>query len=123
MQSTLLFWLYLANAVLLIVHEIDSAYWKEWDLFHLPGGINGFLLIHIPLLAFLLYGLVAVRGQNPSAIVFSLILAGSGIFAFCIHTYFLKKGRPEFRTPVSFALLIMILLISLAQLAVTIINF
>jgi len=26
-----LLWLYLANAVLLITHEIDSAYWKEWD--------------------------------------------------------------------------------------------
>ena len=31
----LLFWLYLVNAVLLITHEIDSAYWKEWELFKL----------------------------------------------------------------------------------------
>ena len=29
MEDTL-FWLYLVNAVILIVHEIDSAYWKEW---------------------------------------------------------------------------------------------
>ena len=32
--------LYLANTALLIAHEIDSAYWKEWELFHLPGGIR-----------------------------------------------------------------------------------
>jgi hypothetical protein len=32
-MADLLFWLYLVNSVLLINHEIDSAYWKEWDLF------------------------------------------------------------------------------------------
>ena len=32
-----LFWTYLADLTLLVVHEIDSAYWKEWELFHLPG--------------------------------------------------------------------------------------
>lgn len=38
----LLLWLYLTNAVLLINHEIDSAYWKEWDLFRFPGGLRVF---------------------------------------------------------------------------------
>jgi hypothetical protein len=33
-MADLLFWLYLVNSVLLINHEIDSAYWKEWDLFN-----------------------------------------------------------------------------------------
>jgi len=33
-----LFWIYLTNSVLLINQEIDSAYWKEWKLFGLPGG-------------------------------------------------------------------------------------
>ena len=48
-MEKILFWIYLANAVLLISHEIDSAYWKEWDLFKLPGGITGFLIIHFHL--------------------------------------------------------------------------
>ena len=55
-----LFWIYLINAVLLINHEIDSAYWKEWELFRLPGGITGFLVIHFPLLFLVLHGLVLV---------------------------------------------------------------
>jgi hypothetical protein len=38
-MSEALFWLYLTNAVLLINHEIDSAYWKEWELFH-PASIS-----------------------------------------------------------------------------------
>lgn len=40
MRSTpLLQWLYLLNAAALITHEIDSAYWREWELF----GIQVFL--------------------------------------------------------------------------------
>jgi hypothetical protein len=30
MAFKILFWIYLINAILLINHEIDSAYWKEW---------------------------------------------------------------------------------------------
>ena len=42
----ILFWVYLTNSVLLINHEIDSAYWEEWDLFKLPGGLTLFLIVH-----------------------------------------------------------------------------
>ncbi len=37
-MSDLLFWLYLTNAAILICHEIDSAYWREWELINLPRG-------------------------------------------------------------------------------------
>lgn len=57
-MTDILLWLYLTNAVLLINHELDSACWKEWELFKLPGGIAGFLPLHFPLLAAILYGLV-----------------------------------------------------------------
>ncbi len=118
-MSDLLPWLYLANAVLLINHEIDSAYWKEWDLFKLPGGIAGFLLLHFPLLFFILYGLTLVSSRSPAGLVFSLILCFGGLFAFSIHTYFLKKGRMEFNQPVSKYILKATLLVSVVQLAVT----
>ena len=49
-------WLYLLGISLLIAHEIDSAYWMEWQLFDLPGGIAGFFTIHIPLVALLVWG-------------------------------------------------------------------
>jgi len=49
MSLKILFWLYLVNAILLINHEIDSAFWKEWELFKLPGGIGGFLILHFPI--------------------------------------------------------------------------
>ena len=63
-MTDLLLWLYLANSVLLINHEIDSAYWKEWELFNLPGGITGFLLLHFPLLLFILWGLILISRHS-----------------------------------------------------------
>ena len=118
-MNEFLFWLYLSNSVLLINHEIDSAYWKEWELFKLPGGITGFLLIHFPLLLFVLYGLVLVARHAVSGLIFSLILCCGGIFAFAIHTYFLKKGRNEFNKPISQLILIAMLTVSVVQLVVT----
>lgn len=116
-----LFWLYLLNAVLLINHEIDSAYWKEWELFKLPGGLAGFLLLHFPLLFIILYGMAAVAWQRPSALWFSLLLSVGGMFAFGIHTYFLKQGREEFDHPISKFILWATLIVSLCQLALTVI--
>lgn len=118
-MSQLLFWIYLANAVFLINHEIDSAYWREWDLFKLKGGISLFLILHFPILFTVLYGLVEVSRMSSVGMVLSLILSAGGIFAFIIHTYFLKKGRPEFRAPVSIFILISTLVLSLAQALLT----
>jgi hypothetical protein len=115
-----LFWLYLSNSILLINHEIDSAYWKEWELFKFPGGITGFLLIHFPLLFFVLYGLVLVSKPSLPGLIFSLILCLGGIFAFSIHTYFLKKGRNQFDKSISKFILAAIFIVSIIQFIVTI---
>lgn len=118
-MQRLLFWICLINSVLLINHEIDSAYWKEWDLFRLPGGIAGFLIIHFPLLFLILYGLIEVFKGSFIGLVFSLLLGFGGIFAFGIHMLFIKKGRNEFKTPISLFILGAILLVSLVQMVVS----
>lgn len=116
----ILLWLYMADAVLLINHEIDSAYWKEWELFKLPGGITGFLIIHFPLLFLVLYGLLEVYNQSGTGLIFSLVLSIVGIGAFCIHMTFIKLGRDEFKTPISIFILISTLLVSIGQGVVTV---
>jgi hypothetical protein len=115
-----LFWIYLVNAVLLITHEIDSAYWQEWEMFRLPGGVTGFLILHFPLLFIILYGLVLVYQQSFAGLIFSLLLCFGGLFAFAIHTVFLKKGRTEFRVPLSLFILVSTLVVSLIQIFTTI---
>ena len=115
-----LFWIYIINSMLLIDHEIDSAYWREWDLFKLPGGITGFLILHLPIVFLVLYGLILVFQQTFAGLMFSLALSFVGLFAFTIHTVFIKKGRNEFKVPVSIFLLISTLLVSLIQAVITI---
>jgi chromate transport protein ChrA len=116
----LLFWVYVVNAVFLINHEVDSAYWKEWNLMGLPGGITLFLLIHFPLFFLIIYGAVLLDRGASSGLIYSLVLGLVGIIAFSLHTYFIKKGRDEFKTPMSQFILISTLIISVAQLGMTI---
>lgn len=71
--------LYLINFSLLITHEIDAAYWHEWDMLHLPGGIQLFNVINLFLVAILIYGFQQVVLQNERGYYFSLFLAACGI--------------------------------------------
>lgn len=122
-MAQVLFWIYLSNLTLLICHEIDSAYWKEWTLFGInkEGAIQGFVLAHIPVLLILILGLVWIYELQTAGMVMSLVLAFSGIFAFFFHFYHLRKGRPEFNNWVSKSILIATLTVSVFQAILTLI--
>ena len=122
MNYKIAFWTYLLNAILLIDHEIDSAYWQEWKLFKIPEeiGPTSFLLIHIPMLFLILYGIVLLYEKSMGGIVISMIMSLSGIFAFVFHFYHLRKGNPGFDTPISKALLVATLGVSMFQMLVNI---
>ena len=107
--------LYLLNAALLFTHEIDSAFWKEWDLFGIPGGIQVFLVLNFLLLLVGLFGFQQVVLKTGIARVFSLLLAAAGVFAFGIHTFFIATGHLEFTLPLSIVVLVVTLIVSLAQ--------
>lgn len=121
-MGDILFWCYMVNAVLLINHEIDSAYWQEWKLFNLKylNGINGFLILHFPLLLIILYGLIMVDRGEAAGYIFSFLLSAGGLFAFFFHFYHLRKGRQEFNNILSKGILILTLLISACQIILTI---
>jgi uncharacterized membrane protein len=118
----LLFWTYLINATILINHEIDSAYWQEWKLLNIgdKNGINGFLILHIPVLFAVLLGLVLVYDDQFAGMIISLLLAAGGLFAFFFHFYHLRKGRPEFNTLISKGLIISTFIVSILQIILTI---
>lgn len=112
-----LLWLYLANAAILITHQIDASFWHEWDLFGVPGGSQVNLLLNIPLVALVLYGVVALAQGRPAGRYLYGLLAATGVFTAVIHCWFLLHDAPEFRLPVSLGLLAATLSISLAQLS------
>jgi len=108
-------WLFVATSTLLIVHEIDSAFFKEWELLHLPFGHQGFVLVHAPLAAAILAGVVGLSRASAWAWPVSGVVAAAGIFAFTLHTVLIRKGHPEFTVPASRLILGLLLLCSLAQ--------
>ena len=125
-----LLWVYILNATLLINHEIDSSYWKEWNLIpSISGGssnvnndqknMNIFLLLHIPLIFLIMYGLKEIIQKSFIGLIISIVLCFGGFFAFFFHMHFIRKGRIEFNTPISKGMIAGIFILSIIQLIIT----
>ena len=112
--------LFLANALVLIAHQIEAAYWHEWDMFFLPGGVQLFVLLNIPILFVVFMGYRAQLLALASARVYTGVLAGCGLFAAVFHGIHLALGDDRFTTPVSYALLAVTMVLSLAQVGVVV---
>jgi hypothetical protein len=97
--------LYWLTASLLIVHEIDSAFWREWELFRLPGGVEGFLALHVALTLLVLWGYERVIARDRSGVWMALAVGAAGVATAAIHGAFLARGGAEFRTPASIAVI------------------
>ncbi len=83
--------IYLINASLLLLHEIESAYAKEWEILKLPGKITGFLLLHIPIIMVLFWGAVEIEKQTSAGLVIAMIAGLGGLIPFVIHKLVIKK--------------------------------
>lgn len=104
---------YLLTVTLLVAHQIDSAYWHEWNLFGIPGGIQAFVLLNVPLVLLFLVGLAKVATGAHGAAGYSSALALVGAATFFIHVWFAWRQHPEFGMPASWAILCGTLLASL----------
>lgn len=107
--------LYLLNATALLVHQMDAAYWHEWRLFRLPGGIALYLALNVPIAAAVLAGYGAVAAGRPSAARWGWVLVAAGAFAVAFHGAWLVFGDAAFRTPASLALLVATAVLSVLQ--------
>jgi hypothetical protein len=83
--------MYITNAVLLLLHEIESAYEKEWEILKIPGAVTGFLLLHIPIIFLLLYGLLELERKTHLGLVFGLIFGIGGVIPFIVHKILVRK--------------------------------
>jgi hypothetical protein len=111
------------------IHEIDSAYWKEWKQFNKAFGwfdadhegqnVRNFLLLHIPMLGMMFWGLIAIYQRETSGMIISLLVSAGGVFAFFFHRYFLRRGAVEFSSSVSRGILWVTLVLSTCQAVLT----
>lgn len=109
-------WIFLANATVLITHQIDAAYWHEWDLFRIPGGNQVNLALNIPIIALVLYAHARVVGDIKTGLQFYRLVALLGFLTIAIHSFFFLAGSDSFAQPMSIALLIATLILSSWQL-------
>jgi hypothetical protein len=82
---------YILNVSLLILHEIESGFEKEWEILKLPGKITGFLLFHIPLLFIFFYGFYAIIQFPQSKTIISIIMGAAGFVPFLFHKIIVNR--------------------------------
>lgn len=102
-------WLYVASLTSVVVHEIDSAFWHEWTLLGLPGGIQAFLVAHLVLVPVFLVGLVRAAQNVRVALPYAIVLSVAGLAGVALHASQLLSGGQEFRNPTSVAILVFML--------------
>jgi hypothetical protein len=91
---------YILNATLLLLHEIESGYAREWEILKLPGKITGFLLTHIPIILVLFYGLLEIQDQTQMGLVIGIIAGIGGAVPFVVHKI-LVKNKEHFNLAIS----------------------
>jgi hypothetical protein len=83
--------LYILNTTLLILHEIESGYEKEWEILKLPGKITGFLLLHIPIIFIFFYGFYYIVIYTQTRGILSILIGITGFIPFLVHKIVVNK--------------------------------
>lgn len=95
------------NLALVITHQIDAAYWHEWEMFGIPGGIKVFNLMNVVILIILLACAISVIEKRKHGFACSLMIAFVCALVLPIHSGFALAGFDQFNLPVSIALIIL----------------
>ena len=100
---------YFWTMLFLILHQIDAAYWKEWEMFYLPGGVQGFLVFNLAAIALVLVGYRHVLLGTQRAKFYAGVCAALGIGTSLIHAGFALAGLEQFHLPLSVAIIVLCL--------------
>ena len=100
---------YFWTMLFLILHQIDAAYWKEWEMFHLPGGVQGFLVFNLAAIAVVLAGYRHVLLATARATLYAGVCAALGVGTCLIHAGFTLAGLEQFHLPLSVAIIVLCL--------------
>ena len=107
------------NLSLVMAHQADAAYWEEWEMFGIPGGIQVFTLFNLGAFALLLWCFVAVVKRKPFGLRASFIIAALSGVVLPIHAAFALAGFTQFHLPVSIAIIVGTFVVSLWQAILT----
>ncbi|NLK71395.1 MAG: hypothetical protein GX285_00055 [Clostridiales bacterium] len=91
---------FILNATLLILHEIESSYEKEWEILRLPVKISGFLILHIPIILLLFYGVVEIKKLTPIGLILGIVIGIGGMIPFLVHKVIVNR-KDKFNMKIS----------------------
>ena len=100
----MLVFFYILNVTILILHEIESGYEKEWEILKLPVKLTGFILLHIPILFLFFYGLYFILLYPQTSAIISILSGCIGLIPFFVHKV-IKNKKEHFNKTISNALI------------------
>ncbi len=108
--------LYAINLALLLTHQVDAAYQREWEMIGFPGGIEFFLIFNLAVSLPLILSYRSVVKNAKRARTAELILGSTGLLTVGIHMVYFFLGHREFTQISSILVLFAIFLTSVFQL-------
>lgn len=107
------------NLAFVMAHQADAAYWKEWEMFALPGGIQLFNVFNLAAFLVLLWCFAALVRRRADGLRGSYVIATLSGIVLPIHLGFAVAGFTQFHLPVSIALIVGTFVTSIWQLVLT----
>jgi hypothetical protein len=95
---------FILNATLLLLHEIESSYEQEWQILKLPGKITGFLLLHIPIILLMFYGVLEIERLSYIGLLLGIVTGIGGFIPFLVHKVLVVR-KDKFNLLISNALI------------------
>lgn len=93
------------DIALVFAHQGDAAYWHEWEMFGLPGGIQLFNLFNVLVFTLVLALFIPVVQRRPAGFRCSMAIAALCASVLPIHAGFALAGFDQFHLPVSMLLI------------------
>lgn len=107
------------NLALVLTHQVDGAYWHEWEMFQLPGGIQLNNFINLITFVVLIYLFIPVVQRKASGITCSLVIAAISALVLPTHVGFAIVGYQQFHLPFSIFIIVGTFLLSILQVVLT----
>jgi hypothetical protein len=107
------------NIALVFTHQVDAAFWHEWDMFGLPGGIQLFNIFNLVIFVVVLACFVQVIQRSPAGFRCSFVIAALSGIVMPIHAILASMGLEQFNLPVSLFLIAATFVVSAIQIILT----
>ncbi len=84
-------WVYIITASFLLLHELESAYEREWEILLLPGKITGFLILHIPIFVLLFWSVLELERGTGLGFLMGALFGGAGLLPLLVHRVLVRR--------------------------------